>query len=74
MGHSKNGRIAELAVTSRTVPLVRPWGSDVPVNHVIVCEVTLDDGQRGTGFTWTPQIGAEASHVTDHFVVDADGD
>ena len=49
-----------MTVWSRTVPLARPWGSDVPANHVIICEVTLDDGRRGTGFGWTPQIGAGA--------------
>ncbi|MCG5211800.1 mandelate racemase/muconate lactonizing enzyme family protein [Streptosporangium sp. KLBMP 9127] len=56
----EDARIAEVTVWSRTVPLARPWGSDVPANHVIICEVTLDDGRRGTGFGWTPQIGAGA--------------
>jgi L-alanine-DL-glutamate epimerase-like enolase superfamily enzyme len=52
--------IAEITVGARTVALPRPWGPDVPANHVITCEVLLDDGRRGTGFTWTPQIGAQA--------------
>jgi L-alanine-DL-glutamate epimerase and related enzymes of enolase superfamily len=52
--------ITELRVTPRTVPLPRPWGPDVPVHHVLVCEVVLDDGRTGTGFCWTPQIGAAA--------------
>ncbi|GLW08504.1 racemase [Microtetraspora sp. NBRC 13810] len=53
-------RISEVRVSARTVPLPRPWGPDVPVNHVIVCEVGADDGRTGVGFSWTPQIGAGA--------------
>ncbi|RJL24701.1 mandelate racemase/muconate lactonizing enzyme family protein [Bailinhaonella thermotolerans] len=53
-------RIAGLRATLRTAPLPRPWGPDVPANHVIVCEVALDDGRTGTGFSWTPGIGARA--------------
>lgn len=52
--------IAELRVTPRTVALPRPWGPDVPVHHVLICEVVLDDGRAGTGFCWTPTIGAQA--------------
>ncbi|MFI6918987.1 mandelate racemase/muconate lactonizing enzyme family protein [Nonomuraea spiralis] len=52
--------IAGLRTELRTVPLPRPWGPDVPANHVIVCHVTLEDGRTGTGFSWTPQIGAHA--------------
>jgi len=52
--------IADLRTELRTVPLPRPWGADVPATHVIVCSVTLEDGRTGTGFSWTPQIGAHA--------------
>lgn len=52
--------IKELVTELRSVPLRRPWGADVPYNHVIVCTVTLEDGRVGTGFSWTPQIGAKA--------------
>ncbi|MFI7460623.1 mandelate racemase/muconate lactonizing enzyme family protein [Nonomuraea sp. NPDC049646] len=52
--------ITGLRTELRTVPLPRPWGPDVPANHVIVCHVTLADGRTGTGFSWTPQIGAHA--------------
>lgn len=52
--------ITGLRVTPRTVGLPRPWGPDVPVNHVLVCEVELADGRTGTGFCWTPSIGAAA--------------
>ncbi len=52
--------VAELRTELRTAPLPRPWGADVPANHVIVTHITLKDGRTGTGFAWTPQIGAHA--------------
>ncbi|MEU7743862.1 mandelate racemase/muconate lactonizing enzyme family protein [Nonomuraea sp. NPDC049158] len=52
--------IRDLKVSAHTAELSRPWGPDVPVNHVMVVELTLDDGRTGTGFSWTPQIGARA--------------
>nr|WP_308250664.1 mandelate racemase/muconate lactonizing enzyme family protein [Nonomuraea rhizosphaerae] len=47
-------------MSAHTAELPRPWGPDVPVNHVMVVEITLADGRTGTGFSWTPQIGARA--------------
>ncbi|SFC80895.1 mandelate racemase/muconate lactonizing enzyme family protein [Streptomyces aidingensis] len=55
--------ISEVTARAYRVPLPRPWGPEVPANHVIVCRVTLADGRTGTGFTWTPQIGAGAVHA-----------
>ncbi|MFD1938429.1 MULTISPECIES: mandelate racemase/muconate lactonizing enzyme family protein [Nonomuraea] len=52
--------IKDLVTELRSVPLRRPWGADVRHNHVIVCTVALEDGRVGTGFSWTPQIGAKA--------------
>ncbi|GAA5054016.1 L-alanine-DL-glutamate epimerase-like enolase superfamily enzyme [Thermocatellispora tengchongensis] len=52
--------IARIGVRARTVPLSRPWGPDVRFQHVLICTVELDDGRTGTGFSWTPQIGAGA--------------
>ncbi|NRQ36683.1 mandelate racemase/muconate lactonizing enzyme family protein [Nonomuraea sp. NN258] len=64
--------VKDLRTSLRTAPLRRPWGPDVPANHVIVCEVTLSDGRAGTGFSWTPQIGAHAVRaLLDHDVRDA---
>jgi L-alanine-DL-glutamate epimerase-like enolase superfamily enzyme len=40
--------------------LARNWGHDVPYNHFIVVEIETSDGGVGTGFSWTPAIGAEA--------------
>ena len=40
--------------------LPRPWGPDVPEVHFIVVDVEDSEGNRGTGFSWTPTIGAGA--------------
>ncbi|GAA3121632.1 mandelate racemase/muconate lactonizing enzyme family protein [Planomonospora alba] len=64
--------IKDLRTTLRSAPLRRPWGADVPYNHVVVCEVTLEDGRVGTGFSWTPQIGAHAVRaLLDHDIREA---
>ncbi|WP_243076461.1 mandelate racemase/muconate lactonizing enzyme family protein [Microbacterium sp. SS28] len=42
------------------VPLTRPWASDVTSVGVIATHVARSDGAEGWGFSWTPQIGAEA--------------
>ncbi|MEU8364405.1 mandelate racemase/muconate lactonizing enzyme family protein [Nonomuraea sp. NPDC048882] len=64
--------IADLRTELRTAPLPRPWGADVPANHVIVTHVTLADGRTGTGFSWTPQIGAHAVRaLLDHDIREA---
>ncbi|QFG23242.1 mandelate racemase/muconate lactonizing enzyme family protein [Actinomadura sp. WMMB 499] len=52
--------IRELSVVRRSVPLARPWGPDVPCNHVLLVTLTLDDGRTGTGISWTPRVGAHA--------------
>lgn len=40
--------------------LPRPWGPDVPKVHFVVVDVEDSEGARGTGFSWTPTIGARA--------------
>ncbi len=45
------------------VPLTRPWGADVTSVGVIATHVVRSDGVEGWGFSWTPQIGAEAVHA-----------
>jgi L-alanine-DL-glutamate epimerase-like enolase superfamily enzyme len=42
------------------VPLTRPWAADVTSVGVIETRVVRSDGVEGWGFSWTPQIGAEA--------------
>ena len=43
-----------------TVPLPRPWGTDVVENHFIAVRVVDADGGVGDGFSWTPTIGPGA--------------
>lgn len=45
------------------VPLTRPWARDVTSVAVIATHVVRADGAQGWGFSWTPQIGAEAVHA-----------
>jgi len=52
--------ITELRARAFRVPLLRPWGPDRPVVHVVTCTVSADDGSTGVGFSWTPTIGARA--------------
>ncbi|WP_106401393.1 mandelate racemase/muconate lactonizing enzyme family protein [Actinocorallia populi] len=64
--------IKDLAVVLRSVPLARPWGADVPCNHALLVTLTLEDGRRGTGLAWTPQIGAQAvKALLEHDIRDA---
>jgi L-alanine-DL-glutamate epimerase-like enolase superfamily enzyme len=53
-------RIAALACRQLRLRLTRPWGAEVPYQHLVIVEVSTDDGRSGTGFAWTPQIGAGA--------------
>ena len=54
------GRISALSTRAIDAPLARPWGPDVPALHLIEVVVETDAGARGVGFSWTPQIGAQA--------------
>ncbi|WP_061294275.1 mandelate racemase/muconate lactonizing enzyme family protein [Herbidospora cretacea] len=60
-------RIAGLHTLPLRADLPRPWGPGVPHHHVIACTLVLDDGRTGTGFSWTPSIGAAAvTGLLDH--------
>jgi L-alanine-DL-glutamate epimerase-like enolase superfamily enzyme len=52
--------ITGLDATLHTAQLPRPWGADVTEMHVIEVRVACSDGSTGTGFSWTPTIGATA--------------
>ncbi|MDY0908435.1 mandelate racemase/muconate lactonizing enzyme family protein [Microbacterium sp. CFBP9034] len=52
--------IASLDARLVRVPLTRPWAADVTSVGVIATHVVRADGAEGWGFSWTPQIGAEA--------------
>ncbi len=45
------------------VTLTRPWAADVTSVGIIATHVVRSDGAEGWGFSWTPQIGAEAVHA-----------
>ena len=52
--------IVSLSTRLITVPLPRPWGIDVLENHFIAVRVEDAEGGVGSGFSWTPSIGATA--------------
>jgi len=52
--------IDRMSVEPFSVPLGRPWGEDVRRLHFVVVRIGTSDGASGTGFSWTPTIGATA--------------
>ena len=52
--------IAALSVRRIPLRLSRPWGPDVPQITVLAVDLTTADGDVGSGFSWTPSIGAGA--------------
>lgn len=62
-----SARITGLTTRLHTIDLTRPWGPDVPVVNVVATEVSTDEGRTGSGFAWTPTIGAQAvQSLLDH--------
>lgn len=57
--------IAALHTELITARLPRSWGPEAPQNHVVAVTVVADDGATGTGFSWTPTIGATAVKTLD---------
>ena len=55
--------ISRLDARLLRVSLTRPWAADVTSVGVIATRVVRSDGAEGWGFSWTPQIGAEAVHA-----------
>ncbi|WP_245861468.1 mandelate racemase/muconate lactonizing enzyme family protein [Microbacterium aurantiacum] len=55
--------IARFETRLQRVPLTRPWAAEVTSVGVIATHVVRSDGAEGWGFSWTPQIGAEAVHA-----------
>lgn len=56
-------RIVRLDTRLVRVPLTRPWAAEVTSVSVVATTVALSDGSLGYGFSWTPQIGAEAAEA-----------
>lgn len=64
--------VADLTARHLPLELPRSWGPEVTHNHLIVVDVTLTDGTRGTGTSWTPRVGPEAiKALIDHDLHDA---
>ncbi|MGW9112980.1 mandelate racemase/muconate lactonizing enzyme family protein [Microbacterium sp. NPDC055683] len=55
--------IRSLDARLERVALTSPWAADVTSVGVVATRVVLSDGTEGHGFSWTPQIGAEAVHA-----------
>ncbi|TDQ45497.1 mandelate racemase/muconate lactonizing enzyme family protein [Actinorugispora endophytica] len=52
--------ISEITAEAYRLPLHRAWDGGVDHNDVVVTRVVTDTGETGTGFAWTPLIGARA--------------
>jgi L-alanine-DL-glutamate epimerase-like enolase superfamily enzyme len=52
--------IDRIATSLITVPLTRPWGTEVTEMSIVTVDLFTSDGQVGHGFSWTPSIGAHA--------------
>lgn len=52
--------LVRLSTRLLTAPMPRPWVPAAPQLHLIVVDVEDSDGATGTGFSWTPTIGAGA--------------
>ncbi|OOC53958.1 MULTISPECIES: mandelate racemase/muconate lactonizing enzyme family protein [Nocardiopsis] len=53
-------RVTEVGARAFRLPLHRSWDGGVDRNDVVVVRVDTDAGLVGTGFAWTPLIGARA--------------
>lgn len=52
--------IARITTTPLTASMPRPWVPEAPWLHLVRVDVECSDGVVGTGFSWTPTIGAAA--------------
>ncbi|KJQ53444.1 mandelate racemase/muconate lactonizing enzyme family protein [Microbacterium sp. SA39] len=52
--------IARIDVRPLSVRMPRPWVPEAPDLHLVRVDVADVDGGVGTGFSWTPSIGASA--------------
>ncbi|SIO89893.1 mandelate racemase/muconate lactonizing enzyme family protein [Nocardiopsis sp. JB363] len=53
-------RVTEVVARAFRLPLRRAWDGGVDRNDIVVVRVATDAGVVGTGFCWTPLIGAGA--------------
>lgn len=52
--------ITRMAVRPHSVRMPRPWVPEAPHLHMVRVDVEDADGRTGSGFSWTPTIGATA--------------
>jgi len=52
--------ITAVRTTTLTAAMPRPWVPSAPWLHLVRVDVDCSDGVTGTGFSWTPTIGAAA--------------
>ncbi|MFC3996318.1 mandelate racemase/muconate lactonizing enzyme family protein [Nocardiopsis sediminis] len=52
--------MARVEAEIRRLHLHRPWDGGVAYNDIVVTRITTGDGRTGTGFAWTPRVGARA--------------
>jgi len=52
--------ITRVTTTPLTAAMPRPWVPSAPWMHLVRVDVECSDGVVGTGFSWTPTIGAAA--------------
>lgn len=52
--------IADIRVRPVSFRMPRPWVPTAPDMHLVLVEVVDTEGATGTGFSWTPTIGASA--------------
>lgn len=52
--------ITRVTTTPLTATMPRPWVPSAPWLHLVRVDVDCSDGVTGTGFAWTPTIGAAA--------------
>jgi L-alanine-DL-glutamate epimerase-like enolase superfamily enzyme len=52
--------ITGVTTTPLTAAMPRPWVPSAPWMHLVRVDVECSDGVTGTGFSWTPTIGAAA--------------
>jgi L-alanine-DL-glutamate epimerase-like enolase superfamily enzyme len=52
--------ITGVTTTPLTAAMPRPWVPSAPWLHLVRVDVECSDGVTGTGFSWTPTIGAAA--------------
>lgn len=53
-------RVTGVRARAHRLPLHRAWDGGVDRNDIVVVRVSTDEGTVGTGFSWTPLIGARA--------------